>query len=135
MRPGLDRHHLISFVGVVAGHFTSSPSARSLPHVSCRAKINFYLNARKRAGRRIQLWCNVDIGLRNFVGLTFQARPSHRLAIVTAAENHFLAANDNHDIANRRIRIIPDRNLRRSVIAGHATCPRAFPGWMTRGVW
>jgi len=55
----------------------------------------------------------------NFVCLTFQARPSHCLAIVTAAENHFLAANDNHDIANRRIRITPDRNFRRSVFAGH----------------
>jgi hypothetical protein len=48
-----------------------------------------------------------------------KARPSHCLAIVTAAENHFLAANDNHDIANRRIRITPDRNFRRSVFAGH----------------
>src|SRR5258706_6048123 len=55
----------------------------------------------------------------NFVCLTFQARPLHRLAIVTAAENHFLAANDNHDIANRRIRITPDRNFRRSIFAGH----------------
>jgi hypothetical protein len=35
------------------------------------------------------------------VCLTFQARPLHRLVIVTAAENHFLAANDKHDIANR----------------------------------
>ena len=43
----------------------------------------------------------------------------HRLAIVTAAENHFLAANDNHDIANRRIRTTPDRNFRRSIFAGH----------------
>jgi hypothetical protein len=34
---------------------------------------------------------------------------------------HFLAANDNHDIANRRIRITPDRNFRRSVIAVMAT--------------
>jgi hypothetical protein len=30
----------------------------------------------------------------NFVRLTFQASPTHRLAIITAAENHFLAAND-----------------------------------------
>ena len=56
MRPGLCRHHLIGFVWVVAGHFTSSPSARSLPHVSCRAKINFYLNARKGVGRGIRPW-------------------------------------------------------------------------------
>ena len=55
----------------------------------------------------------------NFVCLTFQARPSHCLAIVTAAENHFLAANDNHDIANRRIPIAPDLDFRRSVFAGH----------------
>ena len=45
--------------------------------------------------------------------------PSHRLAIVRAAENHFRAVNDNHDIANRRILITPDRNFRRSVFAGH----------------
>jgi hypothetical protein len=56
MRPGLCRHHLIGFVGVVAGHFTSSASARSLPHVSCRTKINFYLNARKGVGREMQPW-------------------------------------------------------------------------------
>jgi hypothetical protein len=55
----------------------------------------------------------------NFVCLTFQARPSHRLAIVAAAENHFLAANDNDDIANRRIRITPERDFRRRVFAGH----------------
>ena len=55
----------------------------------------------------------------NFVCLTFRARPSHRLAIVTAVENHFLAANDNDDIANRRIRITPDRDFRRGVFAGH----------------
>src|SRR5882672_8662724 len=63
--------------------------------------------------------CNVDIGLRNFVCLTFHARPSHRLAIVRAAENHFRAVNDNHDIANRRIPITPDLDFRRSVFAGH----------------
>jgi hypothetical protein len=65
------------------------------------------------------LGCNVDIGLRNFVCLTFYAGPSHRLAIVTAAENHFRAANDNHDIANRRIPITPDLDFRRRVFAGH----------------
>src|SRR6267143_4671486 len=63
--------------------------------------------------------CNVDIGLRNLVCLTFHARPSHRLAIVRAAENHFRAVNDNHDIANRRIPITPDLDFRRSVFAGH----------------
>jgi hypothetical protein len=55
----------------------------------------------------------------NFVCLTFQPRPSHRLAIVTTAENHFLAANDNHDIADRRILITPDRNFRLSAFARH----------------
>jgi hypothetical protein len=57
--------------------------------------------------------------------------------LVTAAENHFLAPNDNHDIANRRVRITPDRNCRRSVFAGHRNiflCPKAFSGWMTRAV-
>jgi len=51
--------------------------------------------------------------------LTFQARPSRRLAIVRAAENHLRAVNDNHDIANRRIPITPDLDFRRSVFAGH----------------
>jgi hypothetical protein len=41
------------------------------------------------------------------------------LAIVTAAENHFLAPNDNHDFADRRIWIAPDRNCRRSVFAAN----------------
>jgi hypothetical protein len=30
-----------------------------------------------------------------------------------------MAANDNHDIANRRVLITPDRNFRPSVFAGH----------------
>ncbi|HMH00214.1 MAG TPA: hypothetical protein VK555_02310 [Terriglobales bacterium] len=49
--------------------------------------------------------------------------PSHRLAIVRAAENHFRAVNDNHDIANRRIPITPDLDFRRSVFAGHRNSP------------
>jgi len=120
MRPGLYRHHLISFVGVVAGHFTSSPSAPSLPHVSCRAKIKF-LSERKKKGRSSDsaLVATSISGSGIFIGLTFQTRPSHRLAIVTAAQNHFLAANDNHDIANRSIWITPDRDFRRRVFAGH----------------
>src|SRR6267142_456574 len=68
---------------------------------------------------QFSLGCDVDIGFRNFVCLTFEARPSHRLAIVRAAENHFRAVNDNHDIANRRIPITPDLDFRRSVFAGH----------------
>src|SRR5450631_1256906 len=80
----------------------------------------------KRPVAGFSLRCNVDIRLRNFVRLAFQARPSHRLAIVTAAENHFLAANDNHDIANRRIRITPDRNFRWSVFAGHRNLPESI---------
>src|SRR6266850_3777073 len=85
-----------------------------------------------RGARSIAIWtqekwqvagfsfgCNVDIGLRNFVCLAFHARPSHRLAIVRAAENHFRAVNDNHDIANRRIPITPDLDFRQSVFAGH----------------
>jgi hypothetical protein len=70
--------------------------------------VNFYLNARKVAGPGFSLGGNVDIGLRNFVCLTFYEGPSHRLAIVTAAENHFGAVNDNHGIANLRIPITPD---------------------------
>jgi hypothetical protein len=41
-------------------------------------------------------------------------------------ENHFLAANDNHDIANRRILITPDRNFRWSVFAGHRNLPESI---------
>jgi hypothetical protein len=52
MRPGLYRHHLIGFVGVVAGHFTSSPfspqsSARFVP-----SKDQF-LSERKKRGRSL----------------------------------------------------------------------------------
>jgi hypothetical protein len=49
MRPGLYRHHLIGFVGVVAGHFTSWPPAPSLPHVS--PSKDQFLSERKKRGR------------------------------------------------------------------------------------
>ncbi len=41
------------------------------------------------------------------------------MTIVTAAENHFPAANHNHDVANRRSRMMSDGNRRRHVFAGH----------------
>ncbi len=91
-----------------------------------------FLSERKKSGRSSGFFIGRKARIRfgNFVCLTFQARPLRRLAIVTAAENHFLVPNDNHDIANRRIRITPDRNCRRSVFAGHRNvflCPKAFP--------
>jgi hypothetical protein len=55
----------------------------------------------------------------NIVGLTFQARPFHGLRVAGAAENHFLAANHNHDVANPGSRITSDGNLRRSELLGH----------------
>jgi hypothetical protein len=83
------------------------------------SKINFIWVQKKWQVAGFLIGRKVRITFGNFVCLTFQARPSHRLAIVTAAENHFLAANDNHDIANRRIRVTPDRDFRRRVFAGH----------------
>jgi hypothetical protein len=40
----------------------------------------------KRQVAGFSLGCNVDIGLRNFVCLTFEARPSHRLAALISSE-------------------------------------------------
>ena len=86
-----------------------------------------FLSERKKSGRSPDsALAATSISGRNFVCLTFEARPSHRLAIVRAAENHFRAVNDNHDIANRRIPITPDLDFRRSVFAGHRSifpCP------------
>jgi hypothetical protein len=55
--------------------------------------------------------------------MTYIPRALHRPTIITEVENHFPVANDNHDIADRRIRITPDRNLRRNVLAGHRNIP------------
>jgi hypothetical protein len=54
----------------------------------------------------------VDSRFGNIVGLTFQARPFHGLRVAGAAENHFLAANHNHDVADPGIRITSDGSLR-----------------------
>src|SRR6266853_6202652 len=61
----------------------------------------------------------VDSRFGNIVGLTFQARPFHGLRVAGAAENHFLAANNNHDVADPGSRITSDGNLRRSELLGH----------------
>jgi len=53
------------------------------------------------------------------VGLTFQARPFYGLRVAGAADNHFLAANNNHDVADPGSRITSDGNLRRSELLGH----------------
>ena len=97
--------------------------ARSGGGLNAGKAVNFYLNPKKW---QVVIGRQVRIRFWNFVCLTFHARPSHRLAIVTAAENHFLAANDNHDIANRRILITPDRNFRWSVFAGHRNLPESI---------
>src|ERR1700692_2898894 len=55
----------------------------------------------------------------NIVGLTFQARPFHGPSVAGAAENHFLTANHNHDVADPGIRITSDGDLRRSEPLGH----------------
>src|SRR5712664_193562 len=62
-----------------------------------------------------------EVGSRfgNIVGLTFQARPFHGLRVAGAADNHFLAANNNHDVADPGSRITSDGNLRRSELLGH----------------
>ena len=128
-RPGsVTRPACAHVILLTANHFpfafSPDSSARFAP-----SKDQF-LSARKKwqvAGFLIGRKARIRFG--NFVYPTLQARPSHRLAIVTAAENHFLAANDNYDIANRRIRITPDRNFRRSVIGRHRNnflCPKAF---------
>ncbi len=100
----------------------SSSSARFAPN---KRSISFWTQKKWQvAGFLIGRKARIRFG--NFVCLTFQARPSHRLAIVRAAENHFRAVNDNHDIANRRIPITPDLDFRRSVFAGHRNiffCP------------
>ena len=76
------------------------------------------MNAKTAAGRGFLFGWKARIWFGNFISLTLQARPSHRLTIVAAAENHFLA-NHNHDIANQRIPITPDRNFRRRVFVSH----------------
>jgi hypothetical protein len=64
----------------------------------------------------------------NIVGLAFQARPFHGLRVAGAAENHFLAANHNHDVADPGIRITSDGNLRCAPNA-----PTEWPGRTLRG--
>jgi hypothetical protein len=107
----------------IAANQATRFAARSTP-----SKDQFLSERKKVAGRGILIGRKVRIRFRNFVCLTFLPRPSHCLAIVTTAENRFLAANDNHDIANRRILITLDRNFRLSVFAGHRNiflCPKA----------
>jgi len=101
----------------------------SLPLVSRRAKFNCYLNARKSGSSRDSTLAATSISGSGIL-YDLRSRRAHRIAwaIVWAAENHFRAVNDNHDIANRRIPITPDLDFRWSVFAGHRNiflCSRA----------
>jgi hypothetical protein len=109
---------------LTANHFPFAFSPNSSARFCAEQRSTSVWTQKKWQGFLIG-W-NAGIRFGNFVCLTLHARPSHRLAIVTAAENHFLAANDNHDIANRRILITPDHNFRRSVFAGHRNLPESI---------
>src|SRR5258708_1486549 len=62
---------------------------------------------------------------RNTIRLAFQARPFHRLRVARTADNHLLAANNNHDVANPGSRITSDGNRRRSEPLGHDLSSRS----------
>jgi hypothetical protein len=102
--------------------FSSPPSSRFAPskdQISIWAQKKWhvagFLVVRKLGG-----------GFRNFIRLTFQARPFHRLRIAGAAENHFLAASHHHDVANAGSRITSDGNHRRSELLGHGRAVKDF---------
>jgi hypothetical protein len=69
-------------------------------------------------------WFNIRLW--NFVGLAFQTCPFQCLRIARAAENHFLAPNQNHDVANFGRCIASDENLRGSELISHLRTPRPF---------
>jgi hypothetical protein len=56
---------------------------------------------------------------RNFIRLAFQASPFQGVGIARTADNHLLAANNNHDVANPGSRITSDGYYRRSKLLGH----------------
>ncbi len=69
----------------------------------------------------------VSVRFRNVVRLAFQARPFHRLKIGGAADDHFPAADHNHDVANPGSRITSDGNRRRREPLGHDLSSRTTP--------
>ena len=62
-------------------------------------------------------WFNIRLW--NFVGLAFQTSPFQCLRIARTAENHFLAPNQNYDVANLGRCMASDENLRGSELLSH----------------
>ena len=80
-------------------------------------------------------WFNIRLW--NFVGLAFQTCPFQCLRIARAAENHFLAPNQNYDVANLGRCIASDENLRGSELLNHLSDAKRYdragghgPAWM-----
>jgi hypothetical protein len=69
----------------------------------------------------------VSVRFRNVVRLAFQARPFHRMKTGGAADDHFPAADHNHDVANPGSRITSDGNRRRREPLGHDLSSRTTP--------
>jgi hypothetical protein len=69
-----------------------------------------------------------DIRLWNFVGLAFQTCPFQCLRIARTAEHHFLAPNQNYDVANLGRCMASDENLWGSELLSHLRTSRGCDG-------
>jgi hypothetical protein len=65
---------------------------------------------------------------RNIIRLAFQACPLQGMGVARTADNHHLAANFNHDVANPRSRITLDGHPRRRKLLSHGRVAKSFPG-------
>src|SRR5258708_3503816 len=65
---------------------------------------------------------------RNTIRLAFQACPFQDMGVARTADNHLLAANYNHDVANPRSRITSDDHPRRRKLLSHGRVAKSFPG-------
>src|SRR5258707_6514514 len=65
---------------------------------------------------------------RNTIRLAFQACPFQGMGVARTADNHLLAANYNHDVANPRSRITSDDHPRRRKLLSHGRVAKSFPG-------
>ena len=65
---------------------------------------------------------------RNTIRLAFQACPFQGMGVARTADNHLLAANYNHDVANPRSRITSDGHSRRRKLLSHGRVAKSFPG-------
>jgi hypothetical protein len=96
---------------------------------------------RNRSGESISIWAqkkrHVVVGLpvvrkidrfRNTIRLAFQACPFQGMGVARTADNHLLAANYNHDVANPRSRITSDGHPRRRKLLSHGRVAKSFPG-------